>query len=64
MAGAEEASCLAFQNLPQHLIASLQGIVTNLSLEQQAQQMENEALHLEVQKHIAMQNVLLAELAQ
>ena len=48
VASAEEASRLAFQNLPQHLIASLQGIVTNLSLEQQAQRVENEALHFEV----------------
>ncbi|KAG6370583.1 hypothetical protein JVT61DRAFT_11380 [Boletus reticuloceps] len=37
VASAEEASQLAFQNLPQHLIVSLQGIITNLSLEQQAQ---------------------------
>ena len=64
VASAEEASCLAFQNLPQHLIASLQGIVTNLSLEQQAQQAENEALCLEVQQHVATQNMLLAELSQ
>ena len=64
VASAEEASRLAFQNLPQHLITSLQGIVTNLSLEQQAQRAENEALRLEVQKHIAMQNVLLTELSQ
>ena len=35
--GVEEASCLAFQNLLRHLVVSLQGIVTNLSLEQQAQ---------------------------
>ncbi|KAN0080020.1 hypothetical protein V8E55_009586 [Tylopilus felleus] len=47
VASAEEASRLAFQNLPWHLIASLQGIVTNLSLEQQAQWVENEALRFE-----------------
>jgi hypothetical protein len=64
VAGAEEASRLAFQNLPQHLVASLQGIVTNLSLEQQAQRAENEALRLEVRQHVATQNVLLAELAR
>lgn len=64
VASAEEASHLAFQNLPQHLIASLQGIVINLSLEQQAQQAENEALCLEVWQHVATQNMLLAQLAQ
>jgi len=63
VASAEEASCLAFQNLPRHLIASLQGIVTNLSLEQQAQRVENEALRFEVRQHVATQNMLLAELA-
>ena len=64
VAGAEEASRLAFQNLPRHLVASLQGIVTNLSLEQQVQRAENEALRLEVRQHVATQNVLLAELAR
>ncbi|KAG6374908.1 hypothetical protein JVT61DRAFT_3641 [Boletus reticuloceps] len=59
VASVEEASQLAFQNLPQHLIVSLQGIITNLSLEQQA---ENKALCLEVQQHIATQDVLLAQL--
>lgn len=63
VASAEEASRLAFQNLPRHLIASLQGIVTNLSLEQQAQRVENEALRFEVRQHVATQNMLLAELA-
>ncbi|KAF8421336.1 hypothetical protein L210DRAFT_2221116 [Boletus edulis BED1] len=63
VASAEEASRLAFQNLPQHLVVSLQGIVTNLSLEQQAQRAENAALRLEVQQHIATQDTLLAELA-
>ena len=63
MASTEKASHLAFQNLPRYLIASLQGIVTNLSLEQQAQRVENEALHFEVRQHVATQNMLLAELA-
>ena len=60
---AEETSRLAFQNLPQHLITSLRGVITNMSLEQQAQRAENEALRLEVQRHLRTQDALLAELA-
>jgi hypothetical protein len=61
---AEQEARLAFQNLPQHLIWSLRGLVTTLTLEQQAQCVENEALHAEVQKHLESQSVLLAELAR
>ena len=33
-----------------------------MSLEQQVQQAENEALHLEVQRHLGTQNALLTKL--
>jgi hypothetical protein len=60
---AEQEARLAFQNLPQHLICSLRGLVTTLMLEQQAQCVKNKALHAEVQKHLESQSALLAELA-
>lgn len=60
---AEEQARMAFHNLPQHLVCSLKGLVTSMTLDQKAQRAENEALRAEVRQQIEMQSALLAELA-
>ena len=44
IARAEGEARLAFENLPEHVICSLWGLVTTLTLEQQAQRAESETL--------------------
>jgi len=60
---AEEQARMAFHNLPQHLVCSLKGLVTSMTLDQRAQHAENEALRAEVRQHMETQSALLAELS-
>jgi hypothetical protein len=60
---AEGEARLAFENLPEHVICSLRGLVTTLTLEQQAQRAESETLRAEVRTYLEGQNALLAKLA-
>jgi len=63
IARAEGEARLAFENLPEHVICSLWGLVTTLTLEQQAQHAESETLRAEVRTYLEGQNALLAKLA-
>jgi hypothetical protein len=63
VARAEEQARMAFNNLPEHLVSSLKGLVTSMTLDQQAQRAENEALRAEVRCHMETQSALLTELA-
>ena len=62
VARAEVQARTAFHNLPEHLVCSLKGLVTSMTLDQQVQCAENEALRAEVRRHMEVQSALLAEL--
>jgi len=62
VARAEVQARTAFHNLPEHLVCSLKGLVTSMTLDQQVQRTENEALRAEVRRHMEVQSALLAEL--
>ena len=62
IARAEGEARLAFKNLPEHVICSLRGLVTTLTLKQQAQRAESETLRAEVWTYLEGQNALLAKL--
>lgn len=49
---AEEEARLAFQHLPEHLVQSLRGVVTGLSLEQKQEREENRAHQEQVQRQL------------
>ena len=62
IAKVEEEACLTFNHLPEHLVLSLQGAVSGISLEQRQEREMNEAHRLRMEEQLASFGQFLQQL--